>query len=145
MEQVVPAHPGETIGSRPVSLRSLGIANELRKLLQKPLLPTNALAAVDPLYRPPLGEKSASYHHQSGIEVGAVHSTYSAPARDDAAHLAQAILDAKEKLGLCRVFNNISDRDLCLYFRRPPRSRHRLRGGRAAQFRLDIARILHSE
>jgi recombination protein RecR len=35
--------------------------------------------------------------------------------RDDAGHLAQAILDVKDKLGLCSVCNNISDRDLCLY------------------------------
>jgi len=37
--------------------------------------------------------------------------------RDDAEHLAQAILDVKDKLGLCRVCNNISDSDLCLYCR----------------------------
>src|ERR1700684_2776523 len=35
--------------------------------------------------------------------------------RDDAGHLAQAILDVKDKLGLCSVCNNISDRELCLY------------------------------
>ena len=33
--------------------------------------------------------------------------------RDDAEHLAQAILDVKDKLGLCRVCNNISDADVC--------------------------------
>jgi len=38
-------------------------------------------------------------------------------AREDAEHLAQAILDVKDKLGLCRVCNNISDSDLCLYCR----------------------------
>jgi len=37
--------------------------------------------------------------------------------RDDAEHLAQAILDVKDKLGLCRVCNNISDSALCLYCR----------------------------
>jgi recombination protein RecR len=37
--------------------------------------------------------------------------------RDDAEHLAQAILDVKDKLGLCRVCNNISEADLCLYCR----------------------------
>jgi recombination protein RecR len=37
--------------------------------------------------------------------------------REDAEHLAQAILDVKEKLGLCRVCNNISESDLCLYCR----------------------------
>jgi recombination protein RecR len=35
--------------------------------------------------------------------------------RDDAEHLAQAILDVKDKLGLCRVCNNISDSELCQY------------------------------
>jgi recombination protein RecR len=38
-------------------------------------------------------------------------------AREDAEHLAQAILDVKDKLGLCRVCNNISDSDICLYCR----------------------------
>src|ERR1051325_3586673 len=35
--------------------------------------------------------------------------------RDDAEQLAQAILDVKDKLGLCRVCNNISDGDVCQY------------------------------
>ena len=35
--------------------------------------------------------------------------------RDDAEHLVQAILDVKDKLGLCRVCNNISDSELCPY------------------------------
>src|SRR5229473_1399473 len=38
-------------------------------------------------------------------------------AREDAEHLAQAILDVKDKLGLCRVCNNISDSDVCQYCR----------------------------
>jgi recombination protein RecR len=37
--------------------------------------------------------------------------------RDDAEHLAQAILDVKDKLGLCRICNNISDSELCLFCR----------------------------
>jgi len=37
--------------------------------------------------------------------------------REDAEHLSQAVLDVKDKLGLCRVCNNISDSDLCLYCR----------------------------
>src|SRR5262249_54025414 len=37
--------------------------------------------------------------------------------RDDAEHLAQALLDVKDKLGLCQVCNNISDTDVCLYCR----------------------------
>ena len=37
--------------------------------------------------------------------------------RDDAEHLAQAVLDVKDKLGLCSVCNNISESDLCLFCR----------------------------
>ena len=35
--------------------------------------------------------------------------------REDAEHLAQAILDVKDKLGLCRICNNITDTEACLY------------------------------
>ena len=35
--------------------------------------------------------------------------------RDDAENLARAILDVKDKLGLCSICNNISDRDICQY------------------------------
>jgi len=38
-------------------------------------------------------------------------------AREDAEHLSQAILDVKDKLGLCAVCNNISDSELCQYCR----------------------------
>lgn len=41
--------------------------------------------------------------------------------RDDAEHLVQAILDVKDKLGLCRICNNISDGELCIYCRDPNR------------------------
>ncbi len=34
---------------------------------------------------------------------------------DDAERLAQAILDVKDKLGLCRICNNISSGDVCMY------------------------------
>jgi recombination protein RecR len=37
--------------------------------------------------------------------------------RDDAQILSQAILDVKDKLGLCRVCNNISDGEECQYCR----------------------------
>src|SRR5664280_2645462 len=37
--------------------------------------------------------------------------------RDDAEHLSQAILDVKDKLGLCRICNNIADSELCQYCR----------------------------
>lgn len=33
--------------------------------------------------------------------------------REDAARLAQAVLDVKDKLGLCEVCNNISDTEMC--------------------------------
>src|SRR5690349_16375609 len=36
-------------------------------------------------------------------------------AREDAEHLAQAILDVKDKLGLCRLCNNITDGELCVF------------------------------
>jgi recombination protein RecR len=41
--------------------------------------------------------------------------------REDAEHLSQAILDVKEKLALCRVCNNISESDLCIFCRDPNR------------------------
>jgi recombination protein RecR len=41
--------------------------------------------------------------------------------KDDAARLAQAVLDVKEKLGLCSQCNNISDGELCSYCRDPNR------------------------
>src|SRR5450759_319680 len=37
--------------------------------------------------------------------------------RDDAEHLSQTILDVKDKLGLCRICNNIADSALCQYCR----------------------------
>src|SRR5512133_3400076 len=37
--------------------------------------------------------------------------------REDAEQLAQALLDVKDKLGLCRICNNISDAELCIYCR----------------------------
>ena len=41
--------------------------------------------------------------------------------RDDAEHLAQAVLDVKDKLGLCEVCNNISDGAQCQFCRDPGR------------------------
>jgi recombination protein RecR len=41
--------------------------------------------------------------------------------REDAQNLAQAIVDIKDKLGVCGQCNNISDGDLCLYCRDPHR------------------------
>ena len=42
-------------------------------------------------------------------------------AREEAEQLASAILDVKDKLGLCRVCNNISEGDVCVYCRDPNR------------------------
>src|ERR1039458_4320681 len=41
--------------------------------------------------------------------------------REDAEQLGQALLDVKDKLGLCRVCNNISDGELCVFCRDPNR------------------------
>ncbi len=41
--------------------------------------------------------------------------------REDAANLAQAVLDVKDKLGICEQCNNISDAELCSYCRDPHR------------------------
>ena len=41
--------------------------------------------------------------------------------REDAEYLAQALLDVKDKLGLCEVCNNITDAELCLFCRDPGR------------------------
>jgi recombination protein RecR len=56
---------------------------------------------------PGIGQKSAQRLAFHVLRAG----------REDAEHLAQAVLDVKDKLGLCRVCNNISDSDLCLYCR----------------------------
>ena len=41
--------------------------------------------------------------------------------REEAEHLSAAILDVKDKLGLCRICNNISDSELCQYCSDPQR------------------------
>jgi recombination protein RecR len=41
--------------------------------------------------------------------------------REDAERLASAVLDVKDKLGLCAVCNNISDGELCPFCRDPHR------------------------
>ncbi len=41
--------------------------------------------------------------------------------REDAEQLAQAMLDVKDRLGLCRLCNNISDSELCPFCRDPGR------------------------
>jgi recombination protein RecR len=56
---------------------------------------------------PGIGQKSAQRIAFHVLRAG----------REDAERLAQALLDVKDKLGLCRLCNNISDSDLCLYCR----------------------------
>src|SRR5438477_9637019 len=56
---------------------------------------------------PGIGQKSAQRIAFHVLRTG----------REDAAHLSQALLDVKDKLGLCRVCNNISDGELCVYCR----------------------------
>ena len=56
---------------------------------------------------PGIGQKSAQRIAFHVLRAG----------REDAEHLAQALLDVKDKLGLCRLCNNISESDLCLYCR----------------------------
>lgn len=41
--------------------------------------------------------------------------------KEDAFRLARAVVDVKEKLGLCSVCNNVSDGDLCPYCSNPGR------------------------
>ena len=58
--------------------------------------------------------------------------------REDAQQLAQAILDIKDKLGICAQCNNISDGELCLYCRDPHREHvSDLRCRRAPQYPAD--------
>ena len=54
---------------------------------------------------PGIGQKSAQRLAFHVLRAG----------REDAEHLAQALLDVKDKLGLCRICNNISDSELCTY------------------------------
>ena len=46
--------------------------------------------------------------------------------REDAERLSEAILDIKDKLGICAQCNNISDAELCPYCRDPNRDRTRI-------------------
>jgi recombination protein RecR len=54
---------------------------------------------------PGIGQKSAQRLAFHVLRAG----------REDAEHLSQAILDVKDKLGLCRVCNNITDCELCQF------------------------------
>jgi len=46
--------------------------------------------------------------------------------REDVDRLATALIDVKEKLGLCIVCNNISDGELCVYCRDPHRDKSKI-------------------
>lgn len=46
--------------------------------------------------------------------------------REDVERLSVALLDVKEKLGLCVECNNISDGELCVYCRDPHRDRQKI-------------------
>lgn len=46
--------------------------------------------------------------------------------RDDVERLAAALLDVKDKLGLCAQCNNIADAELCPYCRDPHRDRRKI-------------------
>jgi len=54
---------------------------------------------------PGIGQKSAQRLAFHVLRAG----------REDAEHLAQALFDVKDKLGLCRICNNISDGEVCSY------------------------------
>lgn len=60
---------------------------------------------------PGIGQKSAQRIAFHLLRVG----------RDEAEHLAQAVLDVKDKLGLCATCGNISDSELCPFCRDPNR------------------------
>lgn len=46
--------------------------------------------------------------------------------QDDVTRLSQALLDVKEKLGLCSVCNNVTDTEICLYCRDPHRDNSKI-------------------
>jgi recombination protein RecR len=60
---------------------------------------------------PGIGQKSAQR-----IAFHVLRATH-----EDAERLAQAVIDVKDKLGICTVCNNISDADICNYCRDPQR------------------------
>ena len=77
-----------------------------------------------PDFAEPLARLIAEFKHLPGIgqksaQRLAFHVLRSS--REDAEHLAQAILDVKDKLGLCSICNNISDAETCQYCRDPNR------------------------
>ena len=73
-----------------------------------------------PDFAEPLARLIAEFKHLPGIgQKSAQRIAFHLlrASKQDAEHLAQAILDVKDKLGLCEVCNNISESDLCLFCR----------------------------
>ena len=60
---------------------------------------------------PGIGQKSAQRLAFHVLRAG----------RDSAERLSQALLDVKDKLALCRICNNISETELCVFCRDPNR------------------------
>ena len=77
-----------------------------------------------PDFAEPLARLIAEFKHLPGIgQKSAQRLAFHLlrGSRDDAQQLAQAILDVKDKLGLCNACNNISDGDVCQFCRDPNR------------------------
>jgi len=78
-----------------------------------------------PDFAEPLARLIAEFKHLPGIgQKSAQRLAFHVlrAGRSDAERLSQAILDVKDKLGLCRVCNNISESELCLFCRDPNRN-----------------------
>ena len=60
--------------------------------------------------------------HRAEIRATNCVSSLRVP-REEAEALAQAVLDIKDKLGICAQCQNISDGELCVYCRDPHRDR----------------------
>jgi recombination protein RecR len=77
-----------------------------------------------PDFAEPLARLIAEFKHLPGVgQKSAQRLAFHLlrGSRDDAQQLAQAILDVKDKLGLCKLCNNISDGEICQYCRDPNR------------------------
>lgn len=77
-----------------------------------------------PDFAEPLARLIAEFKHLPGIgQKSAQRLAFHVlrASRDNAEHLAQAILDVKDKLGLCRICNNITEGELCVFCGDPSR------------------------
>lgn len=82
-----------------------------------------------PDFAEPLARLIAEFKHLPGIgQKSAQRIAFHLlrASKQDAERLAHAILDVKDKLGLCEVCNNISESDLCLFCRDTTRDRKTL-------------------